>query len=427
MSVISDFVADFTAWEMIPRPDRGDREILRGLAAELAEAAATSANRELAELWNRHNRLERTRPLVLARPEGGWKELVPESALRCGDPRLREWETVLRRHVFRVRHIPDDWPLPRTFDIAWVVKWGDYGLKRDIQHSPVTGGAYRWLPSLQGPDDLRKLRFRTIEVDRSCTEYKLALANEIFGDLLPARIHGRLFVMLGLTEELAFLRGLQQVMLDLYDDPALIHEIMAFLRDAKMQELDFYAREGLLTLNNEAHDYIGQGGIGITDELPAAGFAGKVRLADLWGTEAAQEFSGVGPELFAEFVLPYQAPILKRFGLVSYGCCEPLDKKLAVIRREVPNLRRVSVSAWCDRAKAAEELTDRYLYAYKPNPATICGPEPHHDAAEQELRETMRIAKDCRLEVIMKDTHTFQNDPARITAWVQMAKRLALA
>ncbi len=71
--------------------------------------------------------------------------------------------------------------------------------------------------------------------------------------------------------------------------------------------------EGILTLNNEAHDYIGQGGIGITDELPADAFTGQVRLKDLCGTEASQEFTGVGPEPFREFALQYQAPILKIF------------------------------------------------------------------------------------------------------------------
>jgi hypothetical protein len=134
---------------------------------------------------------------------------------------------------------------------------------------------------------------------------------------------------------------------------------------------------------------------------------------------------GVGPDQFREFVLDYQAPILERFGLVSYGCCEPLDGKFESLRRCLPNLRRVSVSPWCDREQAAAELTDSYLYAYKANPALICGPEAHLAAAQRELRETMDIARDCHLELIMKDTHTFHKDPRRITQWTEMATRLA--
>ena len=425
MSIKSDFTTEFNSWEIPVRPTRSDRQILRDLAKYLANAGAAPANRELAELWKSHNRLERTRPLILARPENGWNELVPESVLQCEDARLREWEMVLRRYVFRHKNIPDDWPLPQSFDIAWVIRWGDYGLEKKIQHAQKTGGSFRWDPPVKSIEDIDKLHFCSIEVDRQCTEYKVALANEIFGDLLPARVHGRLFVMIGLTEDLAFLRGIEQIMLDLYDTPGLIHQLMAFLRDAKMQELDFWEREGLLTLNNEAHDYIGQGGIGITDELPANGFTGRVRLEDLWGIEASQEFSSVGPEQFREFVMQYQTPLIERFGLVSYGCCEPLDKKFEIVLESIPNLRRVSVSPWCDRKIAAERLTDKYLYAYKPNPTLICGPETHYDVAEKELRETMNLARDCHLEVVMKDTHTFQNEPSRITKWTQMATRLA--
>jgi hypothetical protein len=231
--------------------------------------------------------------------------------------------------------------------------------------------------------------------------------------------------MIGLTEELAYLRGIQEFMMDFYDHPDLIHQIMAFLGNAKMHELDFYENEGLLTLNNEAHDHIAQGGIGITDELPADGFTGKARVQDLWGTEASQEFSHVGPDQFREFAMHYQAPILKRFGLISYGCCEPLHNKFEIVLQSIPNLRRVSVSPWCDRRIAAEQLTDKYLYAYKPNPALICGLEAYYDAAEKELRETIDLAKHCHLEVIMKDTHTFHKDPRRITQWTHIAKRLA--
>ncbi len=425
MSIKSNASIEFNSWDIPVKPSPDDRRILRELAGCVADAADTLFNDELAQLWRRHNALKPTRPLVLVRPENGWNELVPESVLQCEDPQLREWEMMLRRYVFRHQHIADDWPLPRHFDISWVITWGSYGLEPEIHAATVDGGAFAWEPPLKNYEDIQQLHFRDITVDRQCTAYKVTLANELFGDLLPARVHGRLFVMIGLAEQLAYLRGIEQTMIDLFDNPELLHETMAFLRDAKLHELDLYEAENLLTLNNEAHDHIAQGGLGITDELPADDFAGTVRLCDLWGTDASQEFSGVGPDPFDEFLLQYQAPVLERFGLVSYGCCEPLDHNFELLCRRLPKLRRVSVSPWCNREKAAEALTDKYLYAYKPNPALICGPDAHLETAEEQLRETMEIAKECHLEVIMKDTHTFHNDPHRITQWTKMATRLA--
>jgi hypothetical protein len=74
--------------------------------------------------------------------------------------------------------------------------------------------------------------------------------------------------------------------------------------------------------------------------------------------------------MFAEFVLPYQTPLLERFGLNCYGCCEPLDKRWQYVAA-LPRLRRISVSPWSDRAKMAEALGDRYVYSMKPNPAAL--------------------------------------------------------
>jgi hypothetical protein len=69
-------------------------------------------------------------------------------------------------------------------------------------------------------------------------------------------------------------------------------------------------------------------------------------------------------------VLPYQLPILSRFGLNCYGCCEPLDKRWEYVK-QIPRLRRVSVSPWSNRAFMAEQLGANYILSMKPNPADL--------------------------------------------------------
>ncbi len=221
-----------------------------------------------------------------------------------------------------------------------------------------------------------------------------------------------------------FLRGLDQMMYDMYDDPQLLHRMMAFLRDDTHRELDLYETEGVLSLNNGPDDYVGSGGVGCTDELPAEGFDGKVRCKDMWGHCESQETVGVGPEQFEEFVLPYQLPLMKRFGLICYGCCEPVDKRLDMLLRDVPNLRRVSISPWSDRKLAAEKLAGRAIFSWKPNPALVCTPKPDWDEVERVTRETVEIARGCCLEMVLKDTHTFCNDPDRVGKWVQTVRRI---
>jgi hypothetical protein len=401
-----------------------DRTILRDLAERVAAIAALPVQKERAQLWLEHNALKPTRPVVLAQPEGAWTELVPDSALQCEDELLRGWEQQLRCSLFRGLSMPDDQPVTGTVYVQWVKDVSDWGVQTEYTRGE-NRGSYRWDAPIKSEADFARLRQRTIRLDRAASQRNLELATELLGDLVPVRMHGSFWWSAGLTWALISLRGLEQIMLDLYDNPGLLHRLMAFLRDDMAQFMDTVEAEGALSLNNGVDSYVGSGGIGHTDQLPAPGFDGRVRLKDLWGLGESQEFVGVGPAHFEEFALQYQLPLLARFGLVCYGCCEPLDKKFDAVLRRVPNLRRVSVSPWCDRALAAEKLRDRYLYSWKPNPAMICAPSVDWGFVEKTTRETILQARGCRLELVMKDTHTVHHEPARFTRWCELARRLA--
>ena len=76
--------------------------------------------------------------------------------------------------------------------------------------------------------------------------------------------------------------------------------------------------------------------------------------------------------MFDEFMLQYQIPIVEKFGLVSYGCCEDLTDKIDVVR-QIPNLRRIAVSPMADVAKCAEEIGGDYILSYRPSPTDMVG------------------------------------------------------
>ena len=128
--------------------------------------------------------------------------------------------------------------------------------------------------------------------------------------------------------------------------------------------------------------------------------------------------------MYEEFIFPYELPLLDRFGLNCYGCCEPVDKRWHVVR-QIPRLRRVSVSAWADWARTAELLGDRYIFSMKPNPAALAAASFDEEQIRADLRESFRVTRDCRVEAIMKDNHTIQNDPQRVVRWVRIAREEA--
>jgi hypothetical protein len=229
-----------------------------------------------------------------------------------------------------------------------------------------------------------------------------------------------------MTWTLVNLRGLEQIMIDMFDYPDELHQVMAFLRDGHLAKLDFLEKNGLLSLNNDG-TYIGSGGFGYTHELPQPDFDGnQVRTIDIWGFAESQETCYVSPDMFAEFIYPYQYPILERFGLNCYGCCEPLDKRWEVVKK-LPRLRRISVSPWANLEVMAEKLSANYVYSLKPNPADIAVPLIDEDYIRKKIKEAFRITKNCRLEIIMKDNHTIGRNPNNVIRWCRIAREEAEA
>ena len=403
-----------------------ERDVLRRLAGQIAQAAALPIQQQRTRLWKDFNALRPRRPMVLAFPEGGWRDLVKDDEAQCQDPLLRSWEMQLRRRAWHIQHIHDDQPITPFFNLQWVKQFSDYGLAEEY-HRTDPLGSHVWDAPVKAEADFRKLHPRTFAVDRAQTARQVELATGIFGDLLTVQVRHHIGWPASLTWTLIRLRGLTEVMQDLYDNPGLLHKMMAFLRDDRLAELDFVEREDLLALNNGPDDYVGSGGLGGTDELPAADFAGRVRPIDLWGFGECQEFVQVSPEHWFEFVLKYQLPLLERFGLNHYGCCEPLDRKFDLLFNHVPRLRRLSISPWTDRALAAERLGGRYIYSWKPAPSMICVPTVDWQAVEKHVRETLAMTRSCAIEMVMKDTHTFCGDPARIERWTDIASAAAQA
>jgi hypothetical protein len=213
-------------------------------------------------------------------------------------------------------------------------------------------------------------------------------------------------------------------MLSMYDNPDGLHRLMAFLRDDELAFSRWLEEQRLYSLNNE-NDYIGSGSMGYTADLPQTAKrqeGSPVREQDLWVLLESQETVGVGPELFEAFVFPYQLSIAKRFGKTYYGCCEPVHNRWSIIKR-LPNLARVSISPWADQRFMAEALGRDYVFSRKPNPTLISTDRFDEAAIRNDIRQTLDSAGGCRVEIIMKDVHTLNNEPERLARWVQIVRK----
>jgi hypothetical protein len=402
-------------------------EILRGLLVRKREMAQDPVMAERRRLWLCHAALDGERPMILAETGGVLDELVPLTTLRCQAPWAREMERSLRELIFRYERVCDDYVVEPWIQYGWTVSIGEFGVAPELVRGANEGklGSYTWDAPIKDLDaDFGKLRFRELSVDRERTAAWGAFLEAHFGDILPVRLRAGYWWTAGLTWSAINLIGLEGLMMAMYDNPKGLHRLMAFLRDDFLRLLDWFEAEDLLSLNNE-NDYVGSGSQGWTDELPHPDFRSDqpVRIRDLWGLSESQETVGISPRMFETFIFPYQLPVISRFGLSYYGCCEPVNNRWHVIER-IPNLRRVSVSPWCDEAFMAKALGNDAIYCRKPNPAQISTGRFDEDAIREDIRTTLRAAGDCTVEFAMKDVHTLHDEPWRLGRWVALAREV---
>lgn len=400
----------------------GDRVVLRDLARQVAEIADSAEMAARIRRWRAHNALRSTYPLMLTFPEGAWCELLPTTALRCQDERARGIEADLRRRLYGHAHFHDDGVVVKDYVVHKHVHSTGWGLEARWIWSRQERGARHFDPVIKEPADLAKLKHPRISWDEAASRQALAEMQELFGDLLTVRLVGVNHLSYHLMAQYTALRGLEEVMMDMLAEPAMLHDAMAFLEAGHHSVLQQYRELNLLEVNND-HTYHSSGGNGYTDELPLPDCdRQRVRPQDMWASAESQELAQVSPEHHAEFVLPYERRLLAPFGLTGYGCCEDLTRKLDDVFT-LPRLRRISISPWADVDVCAAKLGGRYLFSWKPNPAHLVG---NFDPAaiRAYVRHTVQAARrhGCVLELILKDTHTCEYHPERFDQWTRIAR-----
>lgn len=416
-------MAENAQWKIVP----SDIETIRDLAKQVLEISHSAVNEERRQAWYKHNSLQPSRPLVLIESGIAVNELVTSADCQCEEDWARGQELGLRRTIYHHENISDDFVVEPYINCNWNVGASDYGvdIKREYGDNDGEMASYRWEPPIKDiRRDIGKLHPRTYSVNRDATLQWKAHLEEIYDDTLAVRIRGGFWWTMGMTWAAINHIGLQNLMLFMYDDPEGLHEFMAFLRDDHIAFAEWLEKEELLTLNNE-NDYIGSGSRGHISELPQSDRKDDdpIKLKDLWVLSESQETVGVGPDLFSEFIYPYQLAVIEKFGLCYYGCCEPVHSRWDVLKN-IPNLRGVSISPWCDEEFMADAMGRNYVYSRKPNPALISTEHFDEDVLREDIRNTLTIAKDCNVEIVMKDVHTLAGEPLRAARWVALTREV---
>lgn len=387
---------------------------LRELAGQVCELSLQESNLKNRQLWVTHNSLKKVKPPVYVRLNC-WHEVIPESAYLFPNGIFRDIEhkfrTAIYNHNLGFDDVVDSFvTVPAFFDVERSCLWG---VKAERSHSGVAGGAWSYSPPLVEYDDIEKLVKPVYKVDLQKTDELRQNVNKVIGDIIPVIIDysGPLGISASLAQHAADLRGLQQLMLDVMENPDWVHRLMSFLTEGHLEYMEEMEKQSKVFPNHMRWPFY-------SEPLRSDFDPACVRIKDCWGYGESQEFDLFSPAMFDEFLLPYQLKIFERTGLNGFGCCENLTHKYPLLEK-IPGLRRVSISPWTDYRTAIEWSAGRYVmyWRYPPQEFTF-------NFSEEKIRQTVRrnleIAADTPVEIILQDVETLNGEPWKVEKWVKI-------
>jgi hypothetical protein len=408
-------------------PLKNDILAIRALAAQVAEIAALPVQDKKRQMWRRLNALGPERPMVMI-DQVCWNEMVTgdELTLQCTDPECRGYEETLRRILFQWRHFPVDMVVEPFFKVPKAIHDSGFGIdvKEKLAETDPANDvkAHKYTNQFQTIDDLEKVHIPQISHDPQETQRRLEVAHELFDGLLEVRAWGY-DPYLSIWDPISTWMGVENALFALVEQPDLMHGLADRMTEGYLSMLDQLEDQGLLCGPQSLIHCTGA----YTDELPAPGYnPEKPRTKDIWMFGLAQMFSTVSPKMYKEFEVDYSSRICDRFGLVYYGCCDPLDKKMAQVRM-IPNVRKVSMSPWVNQERGAAEIGRNYVYSRKPSPALLAFDHFDPQAVRDDLLATRMACEKfhCPLEIILKDISTVRYEPERLFKWAEIAMDVA--
>lgn len=402
-----------------------DHEVLRNLAGRLSEIAALPVQKQKRALWTSNNDLKPVRPLVLM-DQLPWHELAgsDEMALQCADPFLRSVEQSIRELLYRWAHFPCDMVVENRLDVPKTVRNLDYGIHilEEIRSSDPQNDivSHKYEDQLQTREALEALREDAVEADAALDQRHLDQLNDILRGILPIRLSG-VQIHAGVWDRIAQMRPAEHILWDLADDPELIEATVKKFVQLTLSTVDQCEKLGLL---DPALQYVHCTGA-YTDDLPGDSFIGeKASAKDCWAFGMAQLFATVSPAMHDEYEIELVRPLYERFGLMYYGCCEPLHDRIHLIRK-IKNVRKISVSPWANIDVAAEQIGGDYVFSCKINPAFIANGFEREAIADQFSRALTATRRNgTPAEFILKDVSTVGSHLERLDMWAALAARM---
>ncbi|MBQ6707280.1 MAG: hypothetical protein IJN07_07260 [Clostridia bacterium] len=392
-----------------------DKGIVRELAKKYMEMASSEKQQKMNKRMLDTNDLKIVRPPVILE-EIPWYQMNigDELTCRCEDEGARQVEYTFLKALFRWKHFKADTYFEPFFRVTMAYDSSGIGLR--VQENTLQTDDFNNIIShnyedlLESEDSVELLSVPTFTRRKDRDEEAMNFYTDLLGDAMPVKLCGRGYFHSAPWDEIATLRGLENILFDLYDRPEHLHAIRKKFMEIALSEMDFIEKE--MQVDPHSPDL----------HCTPAYVSGLAEdgLKATWYRTTAQGFSDVSPEMHDEFDIQYSLDLAKRFAYTYYGCCEPLDRKLDQISK-IENLRKIGVSPWAKEEVMAEWIGNRYVYARKSNPANVSAvTDPEIVRRETEKSVKLAIKYGCPLELVLKDISTVSHRPENLIVWSEV-------
>jgi len=393
-----------------------ERTRLRELAKRQMELSESERNHRLYKDWELHGRTDAcSRPMITVEFGTFCGEFI-NPLLQCESAEAAELEWFLLHNIFPFENFHDDSIIRNYFPYYDDYYMQPFGLP--VRRDESGGLGHHFVSQIHDLTvDFHKLGKSVIHADTN--KNTADIAADIFGDILPVKKTGRARYV-SYLQDIIHIMDMEDMYVAMLEEPELFHKMCEMLTCDYIELIEKSENDGkLMATNGDVH--LCQGSMCFTGDLPFDGE--NLKTSQIWGYMDAQEAEGISPALFHDLIFPHYKRISERFGLLSFGCCEGVDKFWNDISA-FDNLRKLSISAWCNEEYIGEQLQGRkVVYHRKPAPNHI-GVDRHldEDALRASIRKTVQNASGLTLEFSQRDVYTVHCDAKKVSRYVEIIR-----
>lgn len=401
-----------------------DKKILRDLAKRQYEVSQTPEMSELKALWYQHNDCKPSRPVITVELYTFADEVIP-GILQCEGEFARQIEARLRSNLLNHEVFKDDTVVPDHWGVPFETWFTPFGIPVKVEQASGNSLGHHFVEVLHDlQDDFHLLKKSDFGIRKEEFEKKLAFFQDLFDGCIPVSA-APVELNVSLTQNIVHIMSMENMFLSIYDYPELFQQMLDSLTDDYLEYFRMLEKNHFILPTTQG-EHLCQGTYNFTKELPSWDEVHKRPFTthDVWGYMDSQETCDISPDMFEEFIFPYYQKIACQYGALSYGCCEPVHPFWEKCISKFDNLRKVSISAWCNEEYMGEQLRGKNIvYLRKPSPNFLgVGSLLDEDALRSHIRRTLTAAKGCTLEFSQRDVYSLHGPLDKVTRYVEIVR-----